>query len=412
MNQNIADYFARLSPLSEIERAAIAESAVVKEYEKGTVLLREGQLALNTFFVFKGLVRQYRMLDGEEKTTAFFTEEQWVISLSSVEETPSPHFWVCDEPCVLLVGDDQSAQTLFNHYPRLESIARKVLENAFAEYQQTVNNYLTDTPEQRYLRLSETHSAGATIPSGEFCRRTTRIAKPDSQTNGVEETTRPVSAVRVVSGQFVVYFRNSLQKNSEPSMQNELLSFVSQFDTLTSDEAAAIADLMTMRSFKKGDVLVREGDVVTRCYFVLKGCLRQYRLVDGVEKTTQFYTEEQSAVLFTSLASQTQSDSYLTCAEDTLLIVGEPNQETEMYGRFPKLAAITRAIMEQDFGKTQDTLSNFVTSSPEERYLHLLQTRPDLLQRVPQHQLASYIGITPESLSRIRKRIMKAHERA
>ena len=78
-----------------------------------------------------------------------------------------------------------------------------------------------------------------------------------------------------------------------------------------------------------------------------------------------------------------------------------------MYETFPKLEIITRMMMEQDLGKSQDAMANFITSSPEERYLNLQKTRPDLLQRVPQHQLASFLGVTPESLSRIRNRMAK-----
>jgi CRP-like cAMP-binding protein len=61
--------------------------------------------------------------------------------------------------------------------------------------------------------------------------------------------------------------------------------------------------------------------------------------------------------------------------------------------------------VEKETGRARDTFTRFMTSSPEERYQNLLNTRPDLLNRVPQHQLASYLGVTPESLSRIRKRL-------
>jgi len=63
--------------------------------------------------------------------------------------------------------------------------------------------------------------------------------------------------------------------------------------------------------------------------------------------------------------------------------------------------------MEKMVGKSQEELSSFIIKSPEERYIHLVNTKPDLINRVPQHQIASYLGITPESLSRIKKRIMK-----
>ena len=199
---------------------------------------------------------------------------------------------------------------------------------------------------------------------------------------------------------------------AEPTTPREtLLSFLASFDTLPADEVTAIADHIEVRSFQKGDVLVREGEVVNQCFFVLKGCLRQFRLLDGLEKTTEFYTEEQAAVFFTSQTNQTRADGYLTCVEDTIAIVGSMGEETDMYHQFPVLELITRRMVERDFGRTQDRLAQFMASTPEARYLHLLRTRPDLLQRVPQHQLASYIGVAPESLSRIRKRITKAGQR-
>jgi CRP-like cAMP-binding protein len=62
-------------------------------------------------------------------------------------------------------------------------------------------------------------------------------------------------------------------------------------------------------------------------------------------------------------------------------------------------------MVEYDFGRTQNTLAKIITSSPEQRYMNLIDERPELLQRVPQHIIASFLGITPESLSRIRKRL-------
>jgi CRP-like cAMP-binding protein len=137
----------------------------------------------------------------------------------------------------------------------------------------------------------------------------------------------------------------------------------------------------------------------------LKGCVRQFVIIDGEEKTTVFFTEEQAVAFFSNHAEQRASKYYLSCVEDSTLIVGNLDLEQEMYQKFPKLAPITRAITEKDYGKTQEILASFITSSPEERYVNLLKTRPELLQRVPQHQIASYLGMTPESLSRIRKRV-------
>jgi CRP-like cAMP-binding protein len=188
-------------------------------------------------------------------------------------------------------------------------------------------------------------------------------------------------------------------------MGNELLTYLSRFSAFSEAELADIAANLTVHTYEKGTVLLREGEISTKCYFVLKGCVRQYFLVDGEEKTTAFFTEEQSVVSFTSYSQQVPCNHYFACVEETTAMVGDPRNEAEMYERFPKLATLTREMMEQDFGKTQEEFAMFVTSSPEERYRHLLARRPELLQRVPQHQIASYLGVTPESLSRIRKRI-------
>ncbi len=80
-----------------------------------------------------------------------------------------------------------------------------------------------------------------------------------------------------------------------------------------------------------------------------------------------------------------------------------------MYNRFPQFANLAKTMIEESFGQQQALLTSFMTDSPEQRYINLMKNRPDLIQRVPQYQIASYIGIKPESLSRIRKRLVKQH---
>jgi CRP-like cAMP-binding protein len=98
MVTKLIDYFASISPLSKDERNAIAQSALIKKYKQGTILLKEGQVSTETYFVLEGCIQQYTMVDGEEKTTDFFTENQWVLSLSGFDaDSPSAHFLVCVE---------------------------------------------------------------------------------------------------------------------------------------------------------------------------------------------------------------------------------------------------------------------------------------------------------------------------
>ena len=99
------------------------------------------------------------------------------------------------------------------------------------------------------------------------------------------------------------------------------------------------------------------------------------------------------------------SEYYVSCVEDCILVVSNPGMEEVIFAKFPRFETLCRLLSEELLASRQATFDDFKTSSPEQRYLNLLQTRPDLLQRVPQHQLASYLGIKPQSLSRIRKRL-------
>ena len=188
-------------------------------------------------------------------------------------------------------------------------------------------------------------------------------------------------------------------------MRQKLINYFAEISTLSHPEPAEVMDQPDFKSYEKGTVLISEGQVHTKCYYIIEGLVRQYSLEDGVEKSVGFFTEYQTVMSIPSITEQKHSKYYFVCLEPVTCIVGDPTEEQEMYAKYPKSETLTRSMMEHDFGQTQEEFADFVTSSPEKRYLNLLQNRPDLLQRVPQHQLASYLGITPESLSRIRKRI-------
>ncbi|HPH87278.1 MAG TPA: Crp/Fnr family transcriptional regulator [Chitinophagales bacterium] len=176
---------------------------------------------------------------------------------------------------------------------------------------------------------------------------------------------------------------------------------------LTTEEITAISETMTIKSYKKGSILLREGETSSEAYFVLEGCVRQYYLVDGSEKTNNFFTEEQWVVSIKSISQGIPSDHYIDCCTDVKLVVGNRNKEDALYKQFPKLESISRKVMEKIFSEQQEIMAAYLNDTPEQRYLKLLEKRPDLFQIVPQFQIASYIGVKPESLSRIRKRLLR-----
>jgi CRP-like cAMP-binding protein len=173
---------------------------------------------------------------------------------------------------------------------------------------------------------------------------------------------------------------------------------------LTGEEQKAIKDLDLFQNFSKNDVLLKEGQYSDNGYFVLKGCIRCYYLIDGEEKTTAFYTELESLEPYCVLTKE-PSNHYVSCTEDSIILVSNDVIQKNTFEKFPRFESLCRIFAERKLAKNQISFDHFKTSSPEERYLHLQNTKPDLIQRVPQYQLASYLGITPQSLSRLRSRL-------
>lgn len=189
-------------------------------------------------------------------------------------------------------------------------------------------------------------------------------------------------------------------------MQNRLFDFISKYITLTEEEKNVLLSLNLFRQVKKGTTLLQEGQYSKESYFILKGCIRVYYIIDGEEKTTDFYTEL-DALTPTCVINNTPSDYFINCVEDCILTVSTSDMEAEINSKFPKFELMCRKLSEELLAKQRTDFDEFKTSSPEQRYLNLLQNRPDLIQRIPQHQLASYLGITPQSLSRLRARILE-----
>ena len=189
-------------------------------------------------------------------------------------------------------------------------------------------------------------------------------------------------------------------------MKNILFDFISKYISLTEEEKDAILSLDLFRSVKKGETLLKEGQNSKDSYFVIKGCIRTYYIIDGEEKTTAFYTE-MDALTPHCVVNKTPSDYLISCVEDSIITVSNSDMEAEINSKFPKFDIMCRMLSEELLAKQRIDFDEFKTSSPEQRYLNLLQTRPDLIQRVPQHQLASFLGIKPQSLSRLRARILE-----
>ena len=214
------------------------------------------------------------------------------------------------------------------------------------------------------------------------------------------------SGIEGIHKRFSVKFKKS-------RMDDVLKQFLTSFQSFSEAEISTIIANTQVESFKKGTVVLEEGKVSNKCFLVIKGlvikgCLRQYRMVDGEEKTTGFFTEGQPAILYSSYLNRLPSEYSLSCVEDSILTTGTREQEQNFSNESPKLEHLVQILMPQDYARREDHVALLNFHKPEERYKLLMKTQPSLLNRVPLHQIASYIGVTPESFSRIRKRVMKS----
>jgi len=198
----------------------------------------------------------------------------------------------------------------------------------------------------------------------------------------------------------------SIKFNEEiNASEEEIISCITDNPLLAPDEALDILQAMRIEKHPKGHLLIKEGNRVKDCFFLIKGCVRQYQLIDGNEKTTAFYTDGHGFSSFTSAAKKTASGYNFECLEECKLAVISIEKELELYKKYPNFESLSRVGMETQLGEYQDMMATFISQKPEERYLDLLQNRPDLINKVPQYHLASYLGVSAETLSRIRRRI-------
>lgn len=186
---------------------------------------------------------------------------------------------------------------------------------------------------------------------------------------------------------------------------NQLYNVVSRMLPLSQREWDMFAESFIYRSVPKKFRLVPVGDVSREAYFINKGATRLFFEKEGEEISANFMFENNFVASLESFLLQVPSRQAIDTLEDCELLVLSKQRLEELIARQPQFNLFSKAIAETAFIMLQRRASSFILDSPEERYMNMLQQRPEILERVPQHMIASYLGVTPVSLSRIRKRI-------
>ncbi len=189
-------------------------------------------------------------------------------------------------------------------------------------------------------------------------------------------------------------------------MITALITYLEQYTPLTPEEKEYLKTHIPVQHLKKGHDLLSEGEVSSAFYFILEGAVRLFYLSGIEEKTAFFYFENMFVSSYESFTRQTPSKHNVQVIEPSKVAVISFDVAYALLERFPKFEFLARIIMEEELIVCQEIISSFVTLNAEKRYLHLVESKSPLLQRIPQYQLATFLGVTPETLSRIRKRII------
>ena len=185
---------------------------------------------------------------------------------------------------------------------------------------------------------------------------------------------------------------------------NEIVNSM-RCSSLSDEENKFIYDNLEVKRFSKGTLLLKEGQINRISYYLIKGCVREYFLNDGEEKTTAFYTAGESVFNGGDKINQNPSSVFWECATDCIMTLMTYEFEKEMFLRFPKTESECKIAVENEYSAYKKDVNKYLVCSPEERYLTLLKSKPEIFQLVPQYHIASYLGVKPESLSRIRNRM-------
>ncbi len=147
------------------------------------------------------------------------------------------------------------------------------------------------------------------------------------------------------------------------------------------------------------------GQTCTKMYFVIKGCVRLYYVKEEAEINCFFFHENLFCTAFGSFMLQRPSNQIMETIEDSTLLAISFDELQQLYEDVPEMNKLVRKIVEERYTNAHDIISSFVLDNPEQRYEHFKEKYPALVNRIPEYHIASYLGITAKSLSRMKKRI-------
>ena len=193
---------------------------------------------------------------------------------------------------------------------------------------------------------------------------------------------------------------------------DNILQYLSKILGVPKENVLKCSQFYTFKKVKKGNFLLREGEICKDIFFVEKGILRMYSVdINGKEHIVQFAPENWLISDRSSVFFEENSHYYIDATEDAEVWVLKDEFFTEMQIKYPETNINNKRLLNKHIKNLQDRINSLLSDSAEERYMKFIKMYPDIMLRVPQWMVASYLGITPESLSRVRKELAKKNFR-
>lgn len=186
----------------------------------------------------------------------------------------------------------------------------------------------------------------------------------------------------------------------------KLKESINSFVQLSEQSWDKIQSYFQTKEFKKGDFFVEEGQVCKYVAFSIEGIFREYFYHDGIDKTTDFYFPGIFFSSYISFINQSPSKVYIQALTNSSALVMNYSEKQSLFEKVPEWERLARKITEAHYQEKEARSNMLASMTAKEKYQNLLTSgNPEIIKNIPQQFIASYLGITPETLSRIRKRI-------
>lgn len=191
-------------------------------------------------------------------------------------------------------------------------------------------------------------------------------------------------------------------------MFEQIDQFVDRIISLTPEERQLFHSLLKFRRVRKRTYLLQDGEICDFEAYIVKGCIRTYYLSDdGTETILSFAIEDWWVSDPYSFTAQTPSNMFIESLEDCELLVIDHKSKAALYEKIPKFETLFRLLIQRSLFALQKRFHSLVSQTAEQRYIAFLEKYPQVVQRVPQNQIARYLGVSPEFLSKVRSTMHK-----